>query len=151
MRTTLTVIVLLAISNTFMTAAWYGHLKYKHAALWLTVLASWMIALPEYAFQVPANLIGYGQLSATQLKVIQEVVSLSVFAVFAALYLREGFECAGEIEPVFARSAELEDSLAQLRRELVGTIERVRDRHARDAEGFGDRRECGARGRHLYR
>jgi uncharacterized protein (DUF486 family) len=89
MKPPLTVILLLAISNTFMTAAWYGHLKYKHAALWLTVLASWMIALPEYAFQVPANRIGYGPLSATQLKVIQEVVSLSVFAVFAALYLQE--------------------------------------------------------------
>jgi uncharacterized protein (DUF486 family) len=89
MKTTLTVILLLAISNTFMTIAWYGHLRYRHAALWLTILASWMIALPEYAFQVPANRIGYGQLSATQLKIIQEVVSLSVFAVFAALYLKE--------------------------------------------------------------
>lgn len=89
MKTTLSVIVLLVISNTFMTAAWYGHLKYKHVALWLTILASWMIALPEYAFQVPANRLGYGQLTATQLKVIQEVVSLSVFAVFAAVYLKE--------------------------------------------------------------
>lgn len=89
MRTTLCVIVLLVISNTFMTAAWYGHLKYRHAALWLTVLASWLIALPEYAFQVPANRLGYGQLTATQLKVIQEAVSLSVFAVFAAIYLKE--------------------------------------------------------------
>src|SRR5581483_3025569 len=80
---------LLTISNTFMTIAWYGHLKYKHAALWLTILVSWLIALAEYAFQVPANRIGYGQLTATQLKVIQEVVSLSVFAVFAAVYLRE--------------------------------------------------------------
>jgi uncharacterized protein (DUF486 family) len=89
MRTTLSVILLLVISNTFMTAAWYGHLKYRHAALWLTVLASWLIALPEYAFQVPANRLGYGQLTATQLKVIQEVVSLSVFAVLAAVYLKE--------------------------------------------------------------
>jgi uncharacterized protein (DUF486 family) len=89
MKTTLTVILLLAISNTFMTVAWYGHLRYRHAALWATVLVSWLIALPEYAFQVPANRAGYGQLSATQLKVIQEVVSLSVFAVFAALYLKE--------------------------------------------------------------
>ena len=89
MKTTLSVILLLVISNTFMTAAWYGHLKYRHVALWLTVLASWLIALPEYAFQVPANRLGYGQLSATQLKVIQEVVSLSVFAVFAAFYLKE--------------------------------------------------------------
>ena len=89
MKTTLTVILLLAVSNTFMTVAWYGHLKYRHAALWATVLVSWLIALPEYAFQVPANRTGYGQFSATQLKVIQEVVSLSVFAVFAAAYLKE--------------------------------------------------------------
>ena len=89
MKSTLTVILLLVVSNTFMTAAWYGHLKYRHAALWLTVLASWLIALPEYAFQVPANRAGYGQLTATQLKVIQEVVSLSVFAVFAFFYLNE--------------------------------------------------------------
>lgn len=89
MKTTLTVVLLLVASNTFMTIAWYGHLKYKHVALLTTVLVSWLIALPEYAFQVPANRIGYGQMSATQLKVIQEVVSLSVFAVFALLYLGE--------------------------------------------------------------
>ncbi|HXD85483.1 MAG TPA: DMT family protein [Urbifossiella sp.] len=85
----LTVVLLLVGSNTFMTIAWYGHLKYKHVALWLTVLAAWLIALPEYALQVPANRIGYGQFTATQLKVIQEAVSLSVFAVFAYFYLKE--------------------------------------------------------------
>ena len=89
MKTTLTVVLLLIVSNTFMTIAWYGHLKYKHVALVTTILVSWLIALPEYAFQVPANRIGYGYFTATQLKVIQEVVSLSVFAVFAFFYLGE--------------------------------------------------------------
>src|SRR4051794_29322187 len=89
MKTTLYVVLLLIGSNTFMTAAWYGHLKYKHAALALTILASWLIALPEYALQVPANRLGYGAFTATQLKIIQEVVSLSVFAVFAFFYLGE--------------------------------------------------------------
>lgn len=86
---TLYVILLLIGSNAFMTVAWYGHLKYKSVALWLVILTSWLIALPEYALQVPANRLGYGQFTATQLKVIQEVVSLSVFAVFAFFYLKE--------------------------------------------------------------
>ncbi len=89
MKTTLTVVLLLVASNTFMTIAWYGHLRYKHVALLTTILVSWLIALPEYALQVPANRFGYGQFTATQLKVIQEVVSLSVFAVFAFFYLGE--------------------------------------------------------------
>ena len=89
MNKTLTVILLLVASNTFMTIAWYGHLKYKHVALTTTILVCWLIALPEYALQVPANRIGYGHFTATQLKVIQEVVSLSVFAVFAFFYLKE--------------------------------------------------------------
>jgi uncharacterized protein (DUF486 family) len=89
MKTTLTVVLLLLASNTFMTVAWYGHLRYRGAALVGTVLVSWLIALPEYSFQVPANRVGYGHFTATQLKVIQEVVSLSVFAVFAFFYLRE--------------------------------------------------------------
>jgi len=89
MKTTLTVVLLLVASNTFMTIAWYGHLKYKHVALLTTILVSWMIALPEYTFQVPANRVGYGTFTATQLKVIQEVISLSVFSVFAFLYLGE--------------------------------------------------------------
>jgi uncharacterized protein (DUF486 family) len=87
--TTLWVILLLIGSNAFMTAAWYGHLKYKGVP-WLTVIvASWLIALPEYALQVPANRLGYGHLTGTQLKIIQEVISLSVFAVFAFFYLGE--------------------------------------------------------------
>jgi hypothetical protein len=82
-------VLLLVLSNTFMTIAWYGHLKYKQVPLVLTVLVSWLIALPEYAFQVPANRYGHGQFTATQLKIIQEVVSLGVFVVFAFLYLKE--------------------------------------------------------------
>ena len=89
MKTTLTVILLLIASNLFMTVAWYGHLKYKHVALFTTVVVSWLIALPEYALQVPANRVGHGQFIATQLKVIQEVVLLPVFAVLAFLYLNE--------------------------------------------------------------
>ena len=86
---TLQVVLLLVGSNTFMTIAWYGHLKYKQAALWSAILVSWLIAMPEYALQVPANRFGYGEFTATQLKVIQEAISLSVFAVFAFFYLKE--------------------------------------------------------------
>src|SRR5262245_13141931 len=89
MKTTLTVVLLLVASNAFMTVAWYGHLKYKHVALVTTIFASWLIALPEYALQVPANRAGHGYFTATQLKVIQEVVSLWVFALFAFFYLGE--------------------------------------------------------------
>ena len=89
MKTTLTVVLLLVASNTFMTIAWYGHLRYKQVALLTTILVSWLIALPEYALQVPANRLGHGHFTATQLKVIQEVVSLSVFAVCVFLYLGE--------------------------------------------------------------
>jgi uncharacterized protein (DUF486 family) len=84
-------IVLLTISNVFMTFAWYGHLKYKSHALWVAILASWLIALPEYCFQVPANRYGHGQFSAAQLKVMQEVITLVVFCVFSLLYLKEEF------------------------------------------------------------
>lgn len=72
-----------------MTIAWYGHLKFKHVGLIKVIIISWLIALVEYSFQVPANRIGHGQFSASQLKVIQEVISLSVFAVFSILYLKE--------------------------------------------------------------
>jgi uncharacterized protein (DUF486 family) len=82
-------IALLICSNAFMNVAWYGHLKYRGAWLPLVILVSWLIALPEYALQVPANRIGAGQLSATQLKVIQEVISITVFVVFAAFYFQE--------------------------------------------------------------
>src|SRR5205085_2950237 len=80
---------LLILSNTFMTVAWYGHLKHKAAPLVLTILASWLIALPEYALQVPANRYGHGEFTAPQLKIIQEAISISVFVVFSILYLKE--------------------------------------------------------------
>jgi uncharacterized protein (DUF486 family) len=73
-----------------MTAAWYGHLRYRNAPMWLAILASWGLALFEYVLQVPANRLGYGTLSAYQLKIIQECVTLIVFMVFAALALGEG-------------------------------------------------------------
>ena len=85
-------IVLLTISNVFMTFAWYGHLKFKHKALWLVILVSWLIAFAEYCFQVPANRIGHGTFNAAQLKTIQEVITLVVFAVFSMLYLKEEFK-----------------------------------------------------------
>jgi uncharacterized protein (DUF486 family) len=83
-----TVLLLLA-SNLFMTAAWYGHLRFKEVALWKVVLVSWGIAFFEYCLQVPANRLGYGQFSAYQLKIIQEVITLIVFVGFSALWLRE--------------------------------------------------------------
>ncbi len=82
-------IVLLTISNVFMTFAWYGHLKYKDSALWKAIVVSWLIAFLEYCFQVPANRFGYGEFSAAQLKTIQEIITLSVFCVFSVLYLHE--------------------------------------------------------------
>ena len=69
--------------------AWYGHLKYKESALWKVILISWFIAFGEYCFQVPANRIGHYQFSAAQLKIVQEVITLIVFAVFSVLYLKE--------------------------------------------------------------
>ncbi len=89
LRTQLITVLLLTISNVFMTFAWYGHLKFKHSPLWLAILASWLIALFEYCFQVPANRIGSGVLTAVQLKVLQEVITLIVFGVVAVTYLGE--------------------------------------------------------------
>ncbi len=85
-------IVLLTISNIFMTFAWYGHLKFKDIALWKIVLASWAIAFFEYCFMVPANRLGYGEFNAAQLKTIQEVITLVVFSVFSVFYLKEEFK-----------------------------------------------------------
>jgi uncharacterized protein (DUF486 family) len=82
-------IVLLTISNVFMTFAWYGHLRFKDAPLWLVVLVSWGIAFFEYCFQVPANRYGHGQFTASQLKIIQEVITLLVFAGFSVWFLHE--------------------------------------------------------------
>ena len=80
---------LLLMSNLFMTFAWYGHLKFKAAPLIAVILVSWGIAFFEYVLQVPANRIGHGHFSAAQLKTIQEVITLTVFAGFSVLYLGE--------------------------------------------------------------
>ena len=82
--------ILLILSNCFMTAAWYGHLKFKSAPLWLAILASWGLALFEYSLQVPANRLAYGVLTAYQLKIMQECITLVIFVIFAALVLGEG-------------------------------------------------------------
>ena len=86
---TIAPIVLLVLSNIFMTVAWYGHLKFPHATMWAAILISWGIALVEYCFAVPANRIGYGAYTAAELKTIQEVISLTVFAGFAVFVLGE--------------------------------------------------------------
>jgi len=83
-------IILLSCSNIFMTFAWYGHLKYGHTwPLWKAILVSWGIALLEYCLAVPANRLGYGRFSGFQLKIIQEVVTIVVFIVFAITFLKE--------------------------------------------------------------
>ena len=90
MRTIATTIVLLSLSNVFMTFAWYAHLKELSSKPWLVAaLVSWGVALFEYLLQVPANRIGYGALSLGQLKMLQEVISLSVFVPFAFFYMKE--------------------------------------------------------------
>ena len=86
---TLLPILMLFASNVFMTFAWYGHLKYRHAPLFKVILISWVIAFAEYCFQVPANRIGSYEFSVAQLKTIQEVITLTVFSVFSVLYLKE--------------------------------------------------------------
>jgi hypothetical protein len=85
----MTTVLLLVASNTFMTVAWYGHLKYRSAPLYIAILASWLIALGEYCLQVPANRIGYGRFTGYQLKILQEAITLVVFVVFAYFYLDE--------------------------------------------------------------
>jgi len=80
---------MLALSNIFMTFAWYGHLKYKYLPIYIVILASWGIALFEYCFQVPANRLGSSIFSTVQLKTIQEIITLCVFAGFSVLYLGE--------------------------------------------------------------
>jgi uncharacterized protein len=82
-------IVLLCISNAFMTVAWYGHLKHRSAPIVEAIVVSWLIAFGEYCFQVPANRIGYGEFTGYQLKIIQECITLAVFVVFAWVYLGE--------------------------------------------------------------
>lgn len=89
MSPTVSPILLLICSNIFMTVAWYGHLKYKSTPLLWAILISWGIALIEYCFAVPANRIGHGVYSAAELKTIQEIVTLVVFAVFSVVVLKE--------------------------------------------------------------
>jgi len=84
-------ILLLSLSNVFMTFAWYAHLKtLNHRAWWIAALVSWGIALFEYLLQVPANRIGYTVLSVPQLKILQEVITLAVFVPFVLFYLKQG-------------------------------------------------------------
>ena len=86
----MTTVVLLVLSNVFMTIAWYGHLSSLRAApLYVAILVSWGIALFEYALQVPANRIGYGVLTLAQLKIVQEIITMTVFAGYALLWAGE--------------------------------------------------------------
>lgn len=85
-------VVLLTISNIFMTIAWYGHLKFKESPLWKVIVICWAIAFVEYCFQVPANRIGHYQFTAAQLKTMQEVITLVVFCIFSVLYLKEALK-----------------------------------------------------------
>ena len=87
----MTTIVLLTISNVFMTFAWYGHLKYRNVPLPKVIVVSWCIAFLEYCFQVPANRIGSYEFTTAQLKTIQEIITLTVFSFFSVLYLKEQF------------------------------------------------------------
>jgi uncharacterized protein (DUF486 family) len=81
---------LLLLSNIFMTYAWYGHLKtLAHKPMWIAIMVSWGVALLEYCFQVPANRIGFGYFSLAQLKIIQEVITMVVFSVFAIFFMKE--------------------------------------------------------------
>lgn len=89
MPQTLTPILLLIASNVFMTFAWYGHLKYKSSPLVIAIVASWAIAFVEYCFAVPANRFGSAVYSTAQLKTMQEVITLVVFAGFSVFYLKE--------------------------------------------------------------
>lgn len=90
--TVFSVVGLLVLSNLFMTIAWYGHLRFMNRPLWLVILASWGIAFFEYCLQVPANRIGYSALTAYQLKTLQEVITLTVFILFAHAYMGEGLK-----------------------------------------------------------
>lgn len=94
-------VLLLVISNVFMTLAWYGHLKFKESALWLAIAASWGLALFEYIFQVPANRMGSEIFSVTQLKVIQECVTLVVFTVLAYFMFGESLKWNNVVSYLF--------------------------------------------------
>ena len=94
-------ILLLFISNIFMTFAWYGHLKFKSASLLIVILCSWGIAFFEYIFQVPANRIGSNYFTTAQLKILQEVITLIVFSLFTIFYLKERFAFLCMVGAVF--------------------------------------------------
>lgn len=85
----MTTVILLILSNIFMTIAWYGHLRFKDKPIMIVILISWGIAFFEYCLQVPANRWGHGAFTAAQLKTMQEAITFIVFAIFSALYLRE--------------------------------------------------------------
>jgi uncharacterized protein len=85
-------IALLVVSNLFMTVAWYGHLKHRNAPLIFAIISSWFIAFFEYLFQVPANRLGYGRFTLTQLKVMQECITLIVFTLFAVVAFKESIK-----------------------------------------------------------
>ena len=85
-------IVLLIVSNLFMTVAWYGHLKHRNAPLIFAIIFSWLIAFFEYLFQVPANRLGYGRFTLTQLKVMQECITLVIFTLFALVAFKESIK-----------------------------------------------------------
>ena len=85
-------IALLVVSNLFMTVAWYGHLKHRNAPLIFAIISSWLIAFFEYVFQVPANRLGYSQFTLTQLKVMQECITLIVFTLFAVVAFKESIK-----------------------------------------------------------
>lgn len=82
-------VLLLTLSNVFMTFAWYGHLRYKAAPLGIAILVSWLIAFVEYCFQVPANRYGHEHFTAPQLKIMQEVITMVVFVIFSIVWLKE--------------------------------------------------------------
>ncbi len=82
-------VILLTLANVFMMFAWYGHLKFKDAPLWIVIVISWLIAFVEYCLQVPANRIGSNSFTTAELKTMQEAITLIVFCAFSVLYLKE--------------------------------------------------------------
>lgn len=88
----MTTILLLTLSNIFMTFAWYGHLKYPNTSMVTAILVSWGIALFEYSLMVPANRLGYGKFSLVELKTMQEAITLIVFCVFSVVVMKEGLK-----------------------------------------------------------
>lgn len=95
------IIALLVVSNIFMTVAWYGHLKHRNAPLIFAIISSWLIAFFEYLFQVPANRLGYGRFTLTQLKVMQECITLIVFTLFAFVAFKESIKWNNVVSYLF--------------------------------------------------